>query len=180
LSLLSAAGAVLKSSANAGLANESINGVALLAGTYYVKVAAGVGVNDASYTLANQISYFPGDTYDNAGNTIAAAKLVDASLPAQPGWVGLGDSDDYYRFAVAAPTQGTLRLDMTGGNADLSLYDSNGKLLQKSAKTGTLEDVITGNLAAGTYYARVNAVSGNSIDYTLAFNKKDTAGMLAS
>jgi len=179
LSLLSSTGAVLKSSASAGIANESI-AQNLLAGTYYVKVAAGAGVTAAAYTLTDQISYYSGDTLDKAGNTIAAAKLVDASLPTQTGWVGFGDSDDYYRFEVATATQGTLRLNMTGGNADLSLYDKNGRLLQKSAHTGTLEDVITGNLAVGTYYARVNAVSGNnSIDYTLEFSKKNTAGMLA-
>jgi len=50
--------------------------------------------------------------------------------------------------------------------------------LQKSAKTGALEDTITRNLAAGTYYARVTAVSGN-IDYKLDFSKKDGYGMLA-
>ncbi len=40
--------------------------------------------------------------------------------------------------------------------------------------------MITRNLAVGTYYARVNAVSGNSIDYTLTFDKKPLAGMLVS
>ena len=69
---------------------------------------------------------------------------------------------------------------MTGGNADLALYNAQGRRLQASAKTGVIEDMITANLAAGTYYVRVNAVSGNSIDYTLDFNKKSTGGMLAS
>ncbi len=180
LSLLSAAGAVLKTSANPGMTDEAINNVALLKGTYYVKVAAVTGVTDARYILSSQVTYFPGDTNDQAGNTTAAAKIVDALLPPQNGWVGLGDSDDYYRFNLAAATPGTLRLSMDGGNADLSLYDANGRLLQKSAKTGTFEDMITRNLAVGTYYARVNAVSGNSIDYTLTFDKKPLAGMLVS
>ncbi len=178
LALLNSAGTALKTSAKAGTANEAITGVSLLAGTYYVKVATGFGVNDASYNLSNTVSYFPGDTSDKAGNTLAAAKLVDS--PAQTGWVGFGDADDYYKFDIAAAAQGTLRLyDMTGGNADLTLYDAKGAQLQKSAKTGALEDTITRNLAAGTYYARVNAVSGN-IDYKLDFSKKDGYGMLAS
>ena len=177
LSLLNSTGGVLKSSAKAGTADEAINGVVLQAGTYYVKVAAGFGVNDASYTLTNQVSYFPGDSYDKGGNTIAAAKLVDGTT--QTGWVGFGDSDDYYRFDLAAAAQETLRLyDITGGNADLSLYDAKGTLLKKSAKLGALEDTLTGSLAAGTYYARVNAVSGN-IDYKLDFNKNSPGGMLA-
>ena len=176
MSLLSSTGTVLKSSANTGIANEAINSVSLLAGTYYVKVATGFGVNDAYYTLSDLEKYFP---LDNAGSTQATAKLVDA--PTQTGWVGFGDSDDYYRFDLANTAQETLRLhDMTGGNADLTLYDSKGTMLQKSANTGALEDTITRNLAAGTYYARVTAVSGN-IDYKLDFSKKDiVSGMLAS
>ena len=175
MSLLNSAGTVLKSSANTGITNEAISNVSLLAGTYYVKIATGFGVNDAYYTLSDLEKYFP---LDNAGNTQATAKLVDS--PTQTGWVGFGDSDDYYKFDVANTTQGTLRLhDMAGGNADLTLYDSKGTMLQKSAKTGTLEDTITRNLAAGTYYARVTAVSGN-IDYKLDFSKKDiVSGMLA-
>ena len=177
MALLSSTGAVLKTSANPGTANESIT-QNLLAGTYYVKVAAGAGVNEASYTLTRQISYFPGDTYDKAGNTIATAKLIDAPA-AQTGWVGFGDNDDFYRFDLAAASQATLQLhDMTGGNANLLLYNAKGRLLQASVKPGALEDVITANLAAGTYYARVNAFSGN-IDYKLDFSRKDGYGMLA-
>ena len=178
LSLLNSAGTVLKSSAKTGTNPESINNVSLLAGTYYVKVAAGFGVNDAAYTLSHTVSYFAGDTYDKAGNTIATAKLIDA--PTQTGWVGFGDSDDYYKFDIAKTTQGTLRLyDITGGNASLSLYNAKGILLKTSAKLGSLEDTLTSSLAAGTYYARVNAVSGN-IDYKLDFKIKDQVGMLAS
>ena len=179
LSLLNSAGTAIKTSSNTGITPETINNVALLAGTYYVKVAAGYGVNDASYNLSNTVSYFPGDTYDKAGNTIATAKLVDA--PTQTGWVGFGDTDDYYRFDLATAAIGTLRLhDMTGGNVDLTLYNSKGIQLKKSANPGVLEDTLTSTLTAGTYYARVNAVSGN-IDYTLDFSKKDlVSGMLAS
>ena len=178
LSLLNSVGTAIKTSANTGITSEAINGVSLLSGTYYVKVAAGYGVNDASYNLSNTVSYFPGDTSDQAGNTIATAKLID--VPTQTGWVGFGDTDDYYRFDLATAAIGTLRLhDMTGGNADLTLYNAKGIQLKKSASLGALEDTLTSTLAAGTYYARVNAVSGN-IDYKLDFSKKDGYGMLAS
>jgi len=178
LYLLNASGALLKSSVNPGTADEAINNAALLAGTYYVKVAAVNNSNIAAYTLTNQISYFPGDTNDKAGNTIATAKIQDATP--ETGWVGLGDNIDYYRIDLPTPTQLTLRLDMTGGNANLALYNAQGRRLDASVKSGALEDMITANLTAGTYYARVNAVSGNSIDYTLDFNKKSTGGLLAS
>ena len=178
LSLLNSAGTVLKSNIKAGTDSEGMSDVALLAGTYYVKVAAATGVNDAGYTLVNLINYFPGDTYDKAGNTSAAAKLVDG--PTQTGWVGFGDSDDLYKFTFDVSAQGTIRLyGLNGGNADLSLYNDKGILLKKSSNLGILEDTITSTLAAGTYYAKVNAVSGSSIDYKLDFTKNNL-GMLAS
>ena len=178
LSLLNSAGTVLKSNIKAGTDSEGISDIALLAGTYYVKVAAATGVNDASYTLINLINYFPGDTYDKAGNTSATAKLVDG--PTQTGWVGLGDSDDLYKFTFDVSAQGTIRLyGLNGGNADLTLYNSNGTLLKKSSNLGILEDTVTSTLSAGTYYAKVNAVSGSSIDYKLDFTKNNL-GMLAS
>ena len=178
LALFNAAGTALKSSAKAGTSDEAISNVMLQAGTYYVRIAAGAGVNDAAYTLTSTTGYFDGDTKDHAGNSIAAAKLIDG--PVQTGWVGLGDSDDYYRFDLATAAQATLRLhDITGGNADLLLYNVKGVLLKGSVKPGTLEDTLISSLAAGTYYARVHAVSGN-IDYNLDFSKKDiVSGKLA-
>ncbi len=177
LYLLNSAGTVLKSSLKTGTNAESISSV-LAKGIYYVKVTPGTGVVAAGYTLDHNISY-SGDTNDKAGNTLKTAKTVDAQT--QSGWVGLGDNDDYYRFDLASSvTGGILRLhDLTGGNADLSLYNVAGTLLQRSNKTGALEDSITSNLAAGTYFARVNAVSGN-IDYKLDFDKKYVPAMLAS
>jgi len=82
LSLLSATGAVLKSSVKAGTADEAINNVSLLAGTYYVKVAAGAGVTAAAYTLSNTVAYFPTDT---AANTWQTAKDIGAGVD---NWVG--------------------------------------------------------------------------------------------
>ena len=179
LALFNAAGGALRSSAKTGTSDEAVSNVMLQAGTYYVRIAAGAGVNDAAYTLTSTTGYFDGDTKDHAGNSIAAAKLIDS--PAQTGWVGLGDKDDYYRFDLATSAQATLRLhDTTGGNADLLLYNAKGVLLKGSVKPGALEDMLTSSLAAGTYYARVYAVSGN-IDYTLDFSKKDiVSGRLAS
>ncbi len=179
LVLFNAARTAVKSSVNAGTSDESINNVMLQSGTYYVRIAAGAGVNDAAYTLTSKTSYFDGDTKDHAGNSIAAAKLIDGQV--QTGWVGLGDKDDYYRFDLATAAQATLRLhDITGGNADLLLYNTKGVLLKGSVKPGAFEDMLTSFLAAGTYYARVCAVSGN-IDYNLDFSKKDiVSGKLAS
>ncbi|MFA6103799.1 MAG: pre-peptidase C-terminal domain-containing protein [Victivallaceae bacterium] len=173
LYLLDVYGSVLKTSAKKGAADEAINGAALLEGTYFVKVAT-KSANTVAYTLTNAEDYYPADI---AGNTMAAAQ----DIATKDNWVGLGDSDDYYRFDLTQAAQSTLKLNgITGGNADLSLYDVNGRLLKKSARAGAGEELISTDLAAGTYFARVNAVSGSSIDYTLDFNKKVLPGILAS
>jgi autotransporter passenger strand-loop-strand repeat protein len=173
LYLLNVYGSTLKSSAKNGKADESINDVALQDGTYFVKVTA-KSANTVAYTLTHTEEYYPADI---AGNTIDAAQ----DIATMDNWVVFGDSDDYYRFDLSQAAQGTLKVHgITGGNVDLSLYDAGGKLLQKSAKAGIREELISTNLIAGTYYARVNAASGSSINYALDFSKKDISGMLAS
>jgi autotransporter passenger strand-loop-strand repeat protein len=169
LYLLNAGGRVLKTSANKGTADEAINNVMLLAGDYYVKVApadGGRGTVNTNYTLSNAVNYFPTDT---AGNTFAAARQVTASGPVSE-WLGFGDKDDYYKFELQ--TAATATLDLTGmtANVNLSLYNSKGKRLAVSAKSGNAAESITRTLAAGTYYARATLAGRDNTDYNLDFN----------
>ena len=162
LSLLNAAGAVLKSSAKAGTADEAISNVLLLGGTYYVKVAAGSGVTAAAYTLSDTVDYFQVDT---GMNTRQLAQ--DISSP--DNWVGFGDAVDYYKLTMTGAGTLTLGLTGLGGNADLSLLNAAGAVLKSSAKAGTADESITQNLLGGTYYVKVAAGSGvTAAAYTLS------------
>ncbi len=163
LSLLNAAGAVLKSSAKAGTADEAISNVLLLGGTYYVKVAAGSGVTAAAYTLSDTVDYFPVDT---GANTRQLAQ--DISSP--DNWVGFGDAADYYKLTMTGAGTLTLGLTGLGGNADLSLLNAAGAVLKSSAKAGTADEAISNVLLlGGTYYVKVAAGSGvTAAAYTLS------------
>ncbi len=169
LYLLNAAGSVLRRSANAGIANEAINNISLLTGTYYVAIAAadgGKGIINTNYTLTNTVNYFPTDT---AGNTFAAARQVTASDPVSE-WLGFGDKDDYYKFELGIATTATLDLTCMTSNVNLCLYNSKGARLAVSANSGNIDENITRTLAAGTYYVRATLAGMDNTEYSLNFN----------
>ncbi len=174
LSLLSAAGKVLKTSANKDIASEAINDLALLGGDYYIKVTLAKGVTSADYTLSNKVDYFPGD---NAGNTPDKAndigELEDGVVVECSDWTGFGDPADYYRLTLT--NAGTLSQNLTGlfGDANLTLLNSAGKVLKTSANKKTADEAITTPLLAGDYLVKVAPADGgksivNNTAYTLS------------
>lgn len=101
---------------------------------------------------------------DRAGNTLARARDIGSLSGTQTfsDWVGLTDTNDYYRFQLGQA--GTLSLTLNGlrADADLQLLSSTGGLLASSVNGGASADSITRALGAGTYYARVYRFSGNT------------------
>jgi len=85
------------------------------------------------------------------------------------GWVGSTDYQDYYRFYVG--TTSNFRLNLTGlsADADVQLLNSAGSVVQGSYWSGTGSELISRQLGAGTYYARVYQYSGNT-NYNLSLN----------
>jgi hypothetical protein len=177
LSLLDSNGRVLKSSSNKGLANEYIADVALLSGTYYVKVAAadnGRLADNTKYTLTHTEKYYP---VDKAANEYKTAKDISNN----DNWVGFGDAADFYKLTMT--NAGTLTLGLSGlsGDANLSLLDANGRVLKTSANRGLTGEAITTNLLTGTYYVKVaGATKDVNANYTLSNVEKycptDTVG----
>jgi hypothetical protein len=166
LSLLNATGSLLRSNPKTGTASEGISDIALLAGTYYVKVAAVAGVNSAGYTLIHEEKYFPDD---KAGNSFTQAFNVTTSGPVNE-WLGFGDRDDYYKFDLKIGTSATLNLEGINSNVDLFLYDSKFRQLEMSRNTGNSAESITKLLAAGTYYVKATLAGKDNTNYTLTFN----------
>lgn len=177
LSLLDSNGRVLKSSSNKGLANESIANLALLSGTYYVKVAAadnGKLADNIKYTLTHTEKYYPVDKAANEYKTAKDISNID-------NWVGFGDAADFYKLSMTGAGALTLGLSGLSGDANLSLLDANGRVLKTSAKRGLAGEAIATNLLAGTYYVKVaGATKDVNADYTLTHAEKycpvDTAG----
>jgi hypothetical protein len=114
---------------------------------------------------------------DNAGNTLSAARAVNAAAGLQTfsDRVDPLDLNDYYRFTLSSSSSLSLTLTGLTADANLQLLNSSGAVLQTSSNTESTSEaintVVSGNLAPGTYYIRVYA-PGNSLgtDYTLTMN----------
>ncbi|MEG4034939.1 S8 family serine peptidase [Microcoleus sp. S36b_A4] len=91
-------------------------------------------------------------------------------------FVGVGDSNHFYRFDINTKSNFNLRLDGLRADADVKLIqDRNrngvvdfGETIDYSLESGTVPDVINvPNLAPGTYYVQVSSFLGNSTNYNL-------------
>lgn len=104
---------------------------------------------------------------DGAGNDLAGARgvTVGATVSTFTDMVGNADPTDYYRLDVTAPDNLVLGLTNLGGNADFRLLDSNGAVLASSLNSHNTSEAITKTVAAGTYYAVVSSVGGDSTSY---------------
>ncbi|WP_228008542.1 S8 family serine peptidase [Microcystis aeruginosa] len=125
--------------------------------------------NDGDF-LTGQSSFVGlSSSVDLAGNTLATARdiTIGATPTTYSDFVGSTDSNDYYRFSLG--TTSNFSLDLTGlsANANVSLLDSNGRVITKSTNGGTSNESITRQLNAGTYYVLVYPHSG-STNYNLS------------
>jgi hypothetical protein len=77
-------------------------------------------------------------------------------------WVGNIDANDYYRFDLARASSFSLSLNGLSSDANVELLNSTGGALATSLQQGTTAESISRELAAGTYYVRVNPASGNT------------------
>lgn len=112
------------------------------------------------------------DEVDLIGNATDTATVVDfgSDIALPDDAVGAIDTEDYYRFDLITPSHLELSLTDLSVDADLQLYDGNGVLLSSSENDGTAADLITRNLAAGTYYARVYLAESGFTFYDLDYD----------
>lgn len=106
----------------------------------------------------------------DVGNTASTAFDLGTltSTVTRTGTVSDLDLHDYYRFTLSAATSGQIRLDVTGGDADIALYAANGTTkLAYSNHAGTQSEQISGVLDAGQYYIAVDQYS-QFPNYTLS------------
>jgi hypothetical protein len=169
LTILDQTGKRIVNSKQLGTASEAFIKV-LNAGVYYVRVVYN-GTAGTTYRLRLETAAPP-----------PSASQVPALLAAAPnlGVIGSGITRtvndlvgptnlfDYYRFSVSVTTQVLLKLNGMVDNANLALLDANGKVLNQSSLAGTAEDSLLLNLAAGTYYARVQFTGGTATNYRLS------------
>jgi hypothetical protein len=154
-------------SKKSGTQSESI-ATTLDAGTYYVRIDRKSG--NPTYKL--KLSATPFIPIDSAGNTQTTARALTVGSTASTlvDSVGANDTDDFYKFDATGPSNlnATLAGLSGNGNADLQILNSSGVAVASSANTGTTQDALNVNLAAGTYFVRVSSAASNpDTDYSL-------------
>lgn len=162
-------GAVVASSLNAGTTAESIDATLHAGNAYFIRVFLQSG-STASYRLTT--SGIAASVPDGAGNTTQTARDIGALTTSRTfqDFVGTSDTNDYYRFTLAASATVNLRLDGLSANADVALLGSDGTALITSSNTETTADTISRLLTAGSYYVRVYPNSNASSNYALALS----------
>lgn len=132
-------------------------------------------------TSSASISTSPPSTFaDLAGNDLTHARSI--AVGADPGrfsdWIGSTDTNDYYRFTLAANSNFNASLTRLSNDVDIQLLNSSGGIVASSARGGNYDESITQSaLVAGTYYLRVFQYSGDTL-YTLNLSSSTPSNLL--
>ncbi|NGZ27878.1 MAG: hypothetical protein G8345_13440, partial [Magnetococcales bacterium] len=159
---------VLASSTLTGANQENID-LQLTGGNYLVKVfRTNTTTTKTNYTLS---SSFAADTGMNASKDFEEGS--DHLIYSVTGWLGTGDTHDFYRFVITTP--GDYALDVLGEDNDLSLFLYQGTSLLTSSQTTTdNSESIRRFLDSGTYFVRASRQGLLNTDYTLTLNYLNT------
>jgi Bacterial pre-peptidase C-terminal domain len=125
---------------------------------------------------------------DRAGNSLRKARSLSSSASTRSvkDWIGNSDRDDFYKLRLKTRSSLTLALTKLKADANVSLLNRAGKLIQKSAQSGNRDEAIQQTVDAGVYYIRVHA-EGPKTSYRLstsvapvAVNRPNTSAMVQS
>jgi hypothetical protein len=191
LELLDSRRRVIAASRNPGRSNESIAVSDLAAGTYYLRTKLRSG-DRSNYRLQSSAVNLTGGTLpDLAGNSLDTARnLVLSNTPtAVRDYVGVGDTQDWYRFSVGGEgnPSAKLNLSMTGldgaGFSDpvwVVLRDSLNNVVKTSYSYDGAAINFVNTVPAGNYSLEVKPVyDSGRVSYDLALSTQaiaDAAG----
>ena len=165
-------GITLLKSGNANVTfTQSADGLAT--GTYYIKVAAVLATDTASYTISNSLikPAQAADAEPNDTKTTALALLKNATVTGHLGYYynARRDTSDWYKITTTGDSKLKLKLTPANGNyLSLSLYASNGVSLIGSASGNAAFSLLTNALKKDIYYVKINAKTNTDFaPYTL-------------
>ena len=162
LYLLSSNGNRIEYSVQSGSVDESIS-LNLKADTYYLQVNS--SGNGTTYKLDASALSLGATPSDNAGQSIDTAKdlgILTSTVLSSTDFIGsfnglASDRDDYYKFTLAENSTVNLKLSGLSENADLYLLSSNGNRIEYSVQSRNVDESISLNLKADTYYVQVSS-----------------------
>ncbi|MBF2069258.1 ELWxxDGT repeat protein [Fischerella thermalis] len=118
----------------------------------------------------------PGSTRSTALDTTSAS-YIGGSLSSTPNIfqdsISNLDTSDFYKFTISGSSASAVSFLLNGlsDDARLRLYDDSGSSVAlqtaSSSSDGTIPALLARSLNAGTYYIRVESISGSSTSYNL-------------
>ena len=147
-------------STRGGTNDEAIN-IELEPGEYRIRVT-GHRRATGTYQLDWQL-----DSIDGAGNTRETARdLGTVGSALFQDRVSPEDQLDVFRFTVDERSELDLGLTDLSADADLYLFDADGRRLASSFLSGSQDEQISGTIGAGTYFAAVSPWEDADTSYT--------------
>ncbi|MBS1372183.1 MAG: hypothetical protein HPZ91_19740 [Lentisphaeria bacterium] len=179
VTLYRADGRKLKSISLSKANTDVFKGGYLLEGAAYLSVESGdrgKGKQNTGYTLDIRNDYFPAPTDNNSREEADLLTLNKDGFAAADGWVGVGDSVDYYRIDPASA--GRLYVGVTGLSAKvkLTLYRADGKKIKSVSLSKDNSDAFKGGILLDVDTACISVESGDkgkgkqNTEYTLTVN----------
>lgn len=89
--------------------------------------------------------------------------------------VDASDTQDWYKFTLAARSKFGISLDRLADDADVYIYDAAGNDVNRSIHSGTDPEALSFKLSAGTYYVQVEGYDGAETGYRLAMTARRIA-----
>ncbi|AKG22387.1 S8 family serine peptidase [Calothrix sp. 336/3] len=150
---------------------ESITKI-LDAGNYYIRIYP-YGNAATDYKLTVGVT-----ALDYGGNSFTTAKEIDLGTESTniSDWLGISDSNDYYKFSLNSSSNINLSLKNLSGDADIRLFNAQGNLIASSANLGKVVETINTNLNKGTYYLQVYTYGGSETFYDLSVSSQTLVG----
>lgn len=154
---------VINSSVFSGANLESINQT-LDAGLYYIQISTDQGL-DINYKFA--VSATP---IDNAGDFLQNARQITVCSKTKnySDWVGISDTNDYYKFTLKTTSDFKLGFSGLSDDAQVQLLDSDGNTSYDYVSI--TNESINRTLNPGSYYVRVNSYNNSETFYKLSLS----------
>ena len=184
LHLINSSGTVAVKTGTATEDGKRIDLNGLAAGTYYIRVQ-GVSGSQNTYSLS-----WDGNNYGLAADACDTAASNDsrstATVLSDPAGT-LNDltihsraDRDFYKLVLENDATGKNFVDIAfavdQGNLDLHLINSSGTAVKTGTATENGKRIDLNGLAAGTYYIRVQGVSGSQNSYSLSWDNTSHTG----
>ncbi|MBW4512842.1 MAG: DUF4114 domain-containing protein [Scytonematopsis contorta HA4267-MV1] len=120
-------------------------------------------------TIGQQVIQNAVEPEDLAGSTVDKARIVNftSGSSSYQGWVGSGDTADYYSFSLDKSGDLKLSLDGLSSNGDVKLLNADGNVIFISQNSGVTAESINTTLKAGTYNILITPSNNESTAYNL-------------